>query len=345
LNLNLSLNNPIDVVDSYKYLGIILDQHLTYETVATTLAESGQRALGAVIAKYKKIHGLGYQTYSKLFHACVAPVLDYCSGVWGYKAFGKIDTVQHRAIRVYLGVHNFAPNAAITADMGWSPSQNRRKIEMLRLWNRLIEMNDNRLTKHIFQWDYLINKNNWCNDVCNILTEIGCNDVFNLKLPVNTSLALSKLLDKHCTNWSDKVKTFSKLRTYIEIKQDFRVEPYVLKPMSTRLRSILARFRCGILPLEIETRRFQPDLNRRREICKICKENVLEDEIHFFFKCNKYNNVRNLFLQSVKDVIPNLEQQTYYNQLRVLMQDEHVLLTCKFLNDLFRIRQNNLYEG
>ncbi len=37
----------------------------------------------------------------------------------GYKSFNKIDGIQNKAIRIYLGVQRFAPTAAVSGDMGW----------------------------------------------------------------------------------------------------------------------------------------------------------------------------------------------------------------------------------
>ena len=40
-------------------------------------------------------------------------------GIWGFNKAIAIDTFQNRAKRYFLGVHKFAPNAAILADKGW----------------------------------------------------------------------------------------------------------------------------------------------------------------------------------------------------------------------------------
>ena len=82
-----------------------------------------------------------------MFNSCVVPVIDYCSGIWGFKQFNKIDTLQNIAIRYFLGVHRFTPILAINGEMGWTLSIHRRWVNMIRLWNRLISMDDNRLTK------------------------------------------------------------------------------------------------------------------------------------------------------------------------------------------------------
>ena len=79
----------------------------------------------------------------------------------------KIDAVQNKAMRVFLGVHKFAANQMLDGDMGWYPSKLRRKISMLRLWNRLLKMNNIRLPKLIFEREFQLN-GKWCQTIRNI---------------------------------------------------------------------------------------------------------------------------------------------------------------------------------
>ena len=84
------------------------------------MAAAAGRALGAIISKVKRINGVGYSTYTTMYNSGVASILDYCAGIWGAGVHTKIDSVQNHTIRFFLGVHNFAPNAAIQGDMGWT---------------------------------------------------------------------------------------------------------------------------------------------------------------------------------------------------------------------------------
>ncbi len=40
---------------------------------------------------------------------------------------------------------------------------------MIRFWNRLINMKDNRLTKHVFLSDFAERRNNWCLELLELL--------------------------------------------------------------------------------------------------------------------------------------------------------------------------------
>ncbi len=87
------------------------------------------------------------------------------------QGFGDIDNIAHvqtyknRALRYFLGVHQKAPILALERDMGWITSDVRRQTEMLRLWNRFIHMDDSRLTKKVFLYNYNLCKENWCHEM------------------------------------------------------------------------------------------------------------------------------------------------------------------------------------
>ena len=126
---------------------------------------------------------------------------DYCSGVWGFRDFYKGDMIQNRAIRYFLGVHRFTPILAISGDMGWPVSLHRRWFNMLRLWNRLIGMDNNRLTKQIFLNDFNRNRNNsWCSEIKFIFNKIGLPAIFQNKKLCDITRC-EKILENHCTEW------------------------------------------------------------------------------------------------------------------------------------------------
>ncbi len=112
----------VDICQQYQYLGIIINEHLCYEITTTTLAESAGKALGGVISKFKSFKIVGFQTFSKLYHSGIVPVMDYCAGVCGYRKHSSCSNIQNRAQRYFLGVHQKAPILALDGDMGWITS-------------------------------------------------------------------------------------------------------------------------------------------------------------------------------------------------------------------------------
>ncbi len=102
-----------------------------FNVIANVLADAGGSALGAIIHKYKNIGKHCYYTHTTMYNVGVCPILDYNAEIWGYKEYPKINTIKSRAIRVFMGVHNCAPNLGITGDFGWTASNVRYKVAMI----------------------------------------------------------------------------------------------------------------------------------------------------------------------------------------------------------------------
>ena len=289
-------NDVVDYCEKYKYLGVLFTEHLDFTEHDNILTAAGSRALGAVIAKYKTLENMGYETFTKCVETAVYPVVDYGAEVWGGLKNANTDNVQLKAIRCFLGVHQFAPISGILGDMGWLPSEYRRKICMLRYWNRLIVMKDERITKKVFNTDYE-NSGLWCKHIQSILAELGLSEVYVDKVVVNIVYCKHKMYKLYNEKWKELVSLKPKLDTYVKLKSTFDVEYYVTLKLNKQQRSILAQLRLGILPLYIETGRFI-NVKRENRICTLCEENEVEDELHFLFKCTLYNDIRNQFLSN-----------------------------------------------
>jgi 23S rRNA-/tRNA-specific pseudouridylate synthase len=103
--------------------------------------------------------------------------------------------------------------------------------------------------------------------------------------------------------WIKAVNKKPKLRTYKTFKQDFLVSDYVKWSLNRYDRSLLAKFRCGILQLRIETGRFnQTKLEDRT--CQICNTPIVEDEFHFLCICICYDDLRQTMFNNVSEKFP-----------------------------------------
>ena len=60
-----------------------------------------------------------------------------------------------------------------------------QKVEIIILWNRLINMDDERIPKVIFNWDYNLGSSKWCKSVMHIVTECGLQQNYETKICVN----------------------------------------------------------------------------------------------------------------------------------------------------------------
>ena len=89
------------MVESYKYLGLILTEFLDFSKTAKAVAKSANRALGLIIAKAKYFGGLPYNVFYKLYERIVCPVIMYRAPIWGTECFCCILAVHNRVARYF----------------------------------------------------------------------------------------------------------------------------------------------------------------------------------------------------------------------------------------------------
>ena len=220
-------DNILNITEQYKYLGVIFHEKKKFDTNAENLSKAPGRALGALITKIQCMKECGFKTFQKLFNSCVVPILDYNSSVWGFKDYPYVDNVQNKASRYFLGVHKFAPKLAITGDMGWLPSCQRRHYNMIRYWNRLMDMPDTRLCKQVFNWDQERCLNNWSSEIKAIMNNIGLAEHFTNKYKCDLPSVNDKLLENYAHEWKIQVDNTAKLRTSTTFKFSYKIETYV----------------------------------------------------------------------------------------------------------------------
>ena len=334
----------LNVVTEYKYLGVIFDEHMTFTKCSKTLADSGSRALGAIWSKFKCMKDVGYKTYCKMYESGVVSVLDYGSGIWSkMNNLHHSEIIQNKAIRYFLGLHNFTATAALQGEMGWLPCKYRKMLNTLRFWNRLIKMPSERLTKQIFNTEYNNdNPNSWTSNVKHIFEILELSNVYEQKSTCNLDLCKDKLFLVAEQEWKIAINSKPKLRTYIKFKKNFHIEPYIKITTNRYERSLLAKLRCGILQLHIETGRFnQTKLEDRK--CNICNNNEVEDEYHFVCVCKEYDNERQILFQNISFLDHEFSNLTSVEKFNYILNLGNKYVLC-YLDNCWKKRISKLYN-
>ena len=218
---------------------------------------------------------------------------------------------------------------------------NRQKLEMIRLWNRIINMDDDRITKVIFNWEYDLGLSNWCTSVKQILTECGLQQNYETKNLCNLNSLEIKLSAMNETQWKDNLHKKPKLIFYQKLKNSYSSEKYVTQNLSLSLRSSIAQLRFGVLPLHVETGRFSTK-SRDQRVCKICHSDVVEDELHFLFFCEQYHDLRQIMYQKITKQYADFESKGELEKLQILV--DCPILLGNYIQKAFSQRQQLLYE-
>ena len=171
-------------------------------------------------------------------------------------------------------------------------------------------MDDSRIVKRIHKWSFNKGKS-WEKRMLEFIDHNNLSNYMLIDRPHKTTCLLKAketLHEKEKEKWYESLMDDRKneingnKRTYRQYKNIFKLETYVTLNMSRKQRKILAKFRCGNLPLAIESGTYtKPKTPLNERLCIYCTNNVIEDETHFLIKCDFYDDIRsNLFTEAAQ---------------------------------------------
>ena len=249
------------LTDKYRYLGCTLNEYLDFKVTARTQAAGSSRALGK-LSKFYLNKGLGCETYKKLYNSCIVPIMDYGSAIWGFNDNDNINKVHHRAMRNFLGVYKYAPTAGVEGDLGWVRPLIRRKIEILRFWNRIVSLDESRLPCQIYN-EMFLKGHPWISNVKEIFDSINATDTFENNVPIVNFKQFSIFVNNMLMNiyiadiWSETIRSKPKVDLYRQHKLYMKEENYCKVMLKHNQRSLIARLRLGIFPINLELGRYK----------------------------------------------------------------------------------------
>lgn len=141
LAANLTLNNvPLQLVDQYKFLGVIFDNSLTWRPHITEMKKSCHKVLDLLKHLSHKDWGADRSTLLRLYIMLLKPKIDYGSEVYSSACrtlLDSIEPIQNAAIRIATGAFRTSPIPSLRAESGIKPLSLYRNIKSLNYLSRL----------------------------------------------------------------------------------------------------------------------------------------------------------------------------------------------------------------
>ena len=113
-------------------------------------------------------------------------------------------------------------------------------------------------------------------------------------------------------------------------------EGYLSFDISRYQRSLMAQFRLGILPLEIEVGRYR-NIPLGNRVCQMCAANVVEDEIHFLCECASYSEYRSILFSNAELRDPNFSTFDLIDKFVHIMSNHQKSAIKLLTNAVFKI--------
>ena len=328
----------LEIVNEYKYLGIIFSTRLTF---SYSLEEMAMKARKGVFCILKFLWSLGKncpKLFFKMFDCQIQPMLTYGSEVWGLSAdHTAIERVHLFAIKRLLNISIKTPTALIYCETGRHPLYIQTYTRCIKYWLKITRMEETRIPKKAYKMLYGLHckdKKNWASDICFTLYRYGFGYVWENQgvQQVNNFVSVfrQRLHDCHIQDLNCTITSKERYTLYSTFKQLYDPPHYLNEIHNPGLRKWLTRVRLGVSPLRPHITRYS---KKRENInCPFC-DNVKESEMHVLLICPNYNDLRMLYIPEKYYVRPNAFK------LALLLADaKHCTLLAIFLTKAFSLR-------
>ena len=142
-NLIIKINNAnIDRVRTTKFLGVIIDEKLTWSYHINYIATKISKSIGVICRVRKVLNG---NILRNLYFTFIYPYLLYCNIVWGLacqKFLNKLHLLQKRAVRIICGSPRYESSKPLFQKLNISDIYSMNKIRLgllaYKLYNFLL---------------------------------------------------------------------------------------------------------------------------------------------------------------------------------------------------------------
>ena len=138
---------PVNVVNSYTYLGFTFTTKLSYTKGNDVFVGKGKKTVFHFYKALMRLKNMTRQTFFKIFDIKIQPQLMYASEIWETERLDNIERVQMIAYKRFLGIPQKTPNKIVSGEVGRYPLFVNSTLRCLKYWLRVLKMEDSRIPK------------------------------------------------------------------------------------------------------------------------------------------------------------------------------------------------------
>jgi hypothetical protein len=115
------LGEPIQWVETARYLGVTLDTQLTWSAHVNQVGEKAAQRLGVLGALLNRRSGLSFRNDVLIYKQLIRPMMDYACPIWRSAArshFRKLQVLQFKCLRIATNAPWYVSNRQIHEDFG-----------------------------------------------------------------------------------------------------------------------------------------------------------------------------------------------------------------------------------
>ena len=225
----------IDIVSSYKYLGMYFTSIMSWELTKKSLCISADKAL-FIVYRFIKLYNVSMKQIFCIFDRMIVPILTYGAEIWGCKMSKCIESVHIKFCRRIMKLRNNTPESVVLGELGRYPLMVQYYKKFIAYWLKLLYMDDTRYPKRLYLMLLQLEnagkiKGNWASDVKSMLYRYGFHYVWLHQGVGNHVLFLKEFVqrvqDNYIQEWQSSISSYSKLDFYCRFKIIFEPERYI----------------------------------------------------------------------------------------------------------------------
>ena len=229
-------NEKLEIVTSFKYLGVYFFKNGNWHRTQKCIAEHASKAMHRLFSIFHK-YEFKPSEKCKLFDCLVLPVLNYSSEIWGLYDAKDIERVHTKFLRKILCVKKSTNLSGLYGESGRTPLLVIRKINMFRYWIKLLRADNNSFIKCFYLMlktdadnNISYNKNNWEYQIKTMLQDLGLGDLWMNQEYCDIFLPEIKqrILDQYHQSWYSDINNSNRLALYSRYKHSFEFETYLV---------------------------------------------------------------------------------------------------------------------
>ena len=170
---------------------------------------------------------------------------------------------------------------------------------MVKFWTKLLNLDDNNITKKIYNMlkneannNSTLKGINLASHMKTLLDRLGLSNLWANQdtLTINYNYIKQRIIDNYIQIWHSNIHESKRLESYSKFKENFELEEYLSIITNKKYITSLTKFRLSSHELLIEKGRHL-HITREDRLCKYCNMNLVENEYHFLLVCPKYANL------------------------------------------------------
>lgn len=284
----------IQVVNEYKYLGVIITSNLSWEKHFKEKVKSAKLAINSVWSKFLDSRKVPLSSKLMCYNSIIKSIVCYCSQVWGFNASNTVESAQTCFIKKLFRLPQNTPNYVLYLETYFSKIYFHTALININYLIKLLSLPAHRLPNVLVK--QLINKNLYC---CKYWKALGRsrNVEVNFSLTgdggsiVELQSQLIAVLEGEREAWrascEGRARTSQYHQQYLNLDFDLGGRTLLTDNNDQTLISWAIKARAELLNLN-----YKPWLPGNNHFCSICNLCEIESSFHFIAKCPIFKDLR-----------------------------------------------------